>query len=177
MTLHLITAGRSGPNKALRFGGDPSLDDAGRTSVLALANRLNAGPADADTRPMLVGPDLASRQTAGFLAPALLPPSGPPTVDERLATLDVGSWSGCAPEEIDPSALGAFFTDPWSVPHGGESLAAFVARVLAWRDERTSSDADLFVVVAMPVAQALLAGDPAGYFAVDVAPAHHYPVP
>ena len=33
----IITAGRTGPNRALRFGGDPSLDDAGRRSVMALA--------------------------------------------------------------------------------------------------------------------------------------------
>ncbi|MGW0039682.1 histidine phosphatase family protein [Gordonia sp. NPDC003376] len=197
MTLHLITAGRSGPNKALRFGGDPSLDDVGRKSVLALAARLNARSADtgarsADTgaRSMLVGPDAASRQTAELLTPALFTPAlftpalftpgrpvSGPTLDDRLATLDVGSWSGCVPEQIDPSALGAFFTDPDSTPHGGESLAAFVARILAWRDEVSAAGADLFAVVAMPVAQAVLAGDPAGFFAVDVAPAHHYPAP
>ncbi|ATD70324.1 MULTISPECIES: histidine phosphatase family protein [Gordonia] len=156
--MQIITAGRTGPNRSVRFGGDAPLDERGRRDIETLAASV-AGPVT------LCGPEAATRETARLLG-------GRPDVDDALRTLDVGSWAGSMPEEIAPSDLAAFFTDPTARPHGGESVAEFVRRVHAWRDHHDTATAS--IVVAMPVAQALLCDDPARYFGVEVRPAASY---
>lgn len=152
----IITAGRTGPNRALRFGGDPSLDDAGRRSVVALTLPDDVGI-------LAVAPESAAAHTAELLGAGWV-------VDDELRTLDVGAWTGRLPEEIPPAELGAWFADPASTPHGGESVADFVARIHTWRT-RASATA---CVVSMPTAQALLVDDAAQFFVVEVRPATIY---
>ncbi|WAC54808.1 histidine phosphatase family protein [Gordonia sp. SL306] len=157
----VITAGRTGPNRSVRFGGDLSLDERGRSDVTALAASARADDV------VIGGPERATRESCELLAAAH-------AVDRRLATLDVCDWSGLTPEEIDPADLRAWFTDPSARPHGGEAITEFVERIHRWR-----SDADPtpgLCVVAMPVAQALLAPDAAHYFAVEVRPSTIYEV-
>ena len=161
--MQIITAGRTGPNRSVRFGGDASLDDRGRRDIEALSASV-AGPVTA------CGPETAALESALLLG-------GRPAVDDALRTLDVGSWAGLAPEEIDPSELAAFFTDPSARPHGGETVEEFVRRIHAWRDGVGSEIGEGPVVVAMPVAQALLCDDAAGYFRVEVRPATLYTWP
>ncbi|MGC4934543.1 histidine phosphatase family protein [Gordonia sp. DT30] len=166
MDLLVVTAGRTGPNKALRFGGDASLDEAGRRRVAALAIEVGA-------RPIVAGPEAATRQSAELLGPDV-------RVDDSLRTLDVGRWAGHAPDEVDPDDLAVWFGDPASCPHGGESIAAFVERITLWHRtfaETADARAASCVVVAMPVAQALLAGDAASFFGIEVAPATVYRLP
>lgn len=159
--MQIITAGRTGPNRSVRFGGDPVLDQRGRRDVLGLSASL--------TRPVdICGPEAATRATAEILGAR-----SDLIVDDTLRTLDVGAWSGLSPEEIDPVDLGGWFADPEARPHGGESVADFVARVHAWHSTRAGSG-DRCVVVAMPVAQALLCSDATGYFAHEVRPATLY---
>lgn len=155
----IITAGRTGPNPALRFGGDASLDDAGRRSVMALALPDHVGM-------VAVGPERAATETAALVGSGRV--AG--RVVDDLRTLDVGAWTGRLPEEIPPPELGAWFADPASHPHGGESISDFVARIQAWRTTTSVSAC----VVSMPVAQALLVDDPARYFVVEVRPATIY---
>lgn len=157
--MQVITAGRTGPNRSVRFGGDAPLDDRGRRDIEALAGPV-AGPV------AVCGPEAATVESARLLVEE-------PVVDDALRTLDVGSWAGLTPEEIDPRELAAFFTDPASRPHGGESVEEFVRRVHDWRDSTDTAGAS--IVVAMPVAQALLCDHPAGYFRVEVRPATSYP--
>lgn len=64
---------------------------------------------------------------------------GEPVVDARLQEYDFGDWDGCALDALwahHGDALAAFLGDPDSLtPPGGESAAAFRARVrAAWRD-------------------------------------------
>ncbi|MDL9937135.1 histidine phosphatase family protein [Gordonia sp. ABSL1-1] len=162
--MHIITAGRTAPNRAVRFGGDLSLDDGGRRSLLRFRDRDLAGPIGS-LDSIVCGPEVATGESARLLF-------GSVPVDDALRTLDVGAWTGRAPEEIDPGELAVWFTDPGWAGHGGESIAGFVHRIHTWRDQ---AHAVPLAVVAMPVAQALLADDPAGYFAVEVRPAalHH----
>lgn len=159
--MQIITAGRTGPNRSVRFGGDASLDDRGRRDVEALAASL-VGPVS------FCGPEPATLESARLLG-------GRVEVDDALRTLDVGNWAGSAPEDIDPRELAAFFTDPAARPHGGESVEAFVRRVHDWRDRTITVGAS--IVVAMPVAQALLCDDATGYFRCEVPPAacYHWP--
>ncbi|MFT4086668.1 MAG: histidine phosphatase family protein [Gordonia sp. (in: high G+C Gram-positive bacteria)] len=161
MTL-LFVAGRTAPNRSVRFGGehDP-LDARGRTDVAKLAHHLPRGAA------LVSGPELSVRQSAEILCVAF-------DVAPELATLDVGCWTGVAPEDLDPAELGGWFADPSSCPHGGESVVAFLARI-------TSSirliDDDAALLVAKPVAQALLCPVAARFFATDVRPASVHPRP
>ncbi|EON33627.1 Fructose-2,6-bisphosphatase [Gordonia terrae C-6] len=159
--MDIITAGRTGPNRSVRFGGDPVLDERGRSSVLRLAASVTRS---VDT----CGPEISTRETAELLGstPDLV-------VDDALRTLDVGTWAGRTPEDIDPAELGGWFADPGARPHGGESVSDFVDRVHAWRAAQTRHG-DRCVVVAMPVAQALLCTDAGRFFAHEVRPATLY---
>ncbi|MGW9264175.1 histidine phosphatase family protein [Gordonia terrae] len=158
--MQIITAGRTGPNRSVRFGGDPVLDERGRRDVLRLA-ATSARTIDS------CGPEIATRETAELLG------ASDALVDDALRTLDVGTWAGRTPEEIDPADLGAWFADPGARPHGGESVEDFVGRVHAWRVGH-SGLADRCVVVAMPVAQALLCPDAERFLAHEVRPATIY---
>jgi len=160
--MQIVTGGRTGPNRSVRFGGDLSLDDRGRRDILALAEIGGPGVC----APGVCGPESATRESARLLAG-----SAGFAVDDALRTLDTGVWAGRTPEEIDPGELGAWFTDPAARPHGGESIEEFVRRVHAWR--RSVADTTL-AVVAMPVAQALLCVDAHRYFEVEVRPATVY---
>lgn len=160
----VITAGRTGPNRSVRFGGDLPLDDRGRRDSVALGTELILGSSET----VVCGPERASRETGDLLI------RGEVVVDERLRTLDVGDWDGRPPEEISPDELGAWFSDPAARPHGGETIAEFVDRIGRWRVAMRALPAAC--VVAMPVAQALLATDADHYFATEVRPATVYEV-
>ncbi|MFT4127044.1 MAG: histidine phosphatase family protein [Gordonia sp. (in: high G+C Gram-positive bacteria)] len=156
----LVVAGRTGPNRSVRFGDENNpLDERGRRDAAALVAALpDLGPIGAGVR---VGPELSVRQTAELLGETF-------AVDDGLASLDVGAWRGRRPEELEPAELGPWFTDPSSRPHGGESVAEFVARIRAHVDAMHPAS---MMVVAKPVAQALLCTGPAEFFATELRPA------
>ncbi|GAA4673938.1 hypothetical protein GCM10023197_31750 [Gordonia humi] len=104
-----------------------------------------------------MGPELSVVSTAAALGVAVEP-------DPSLASLDIGRWRGRAPEDV-AADLPVWFADPDACPHGGESIRAFVARIGAAVDDGDQ------VIVASPVAQALLCADADRYFAVEVRPA------
>lgn len=159
--MQIITAGRTGPNRSVRFGGDAPLDDRGRRDVVAVAGGIEPVVA--------CGPEPATLESARLL--------GAPVeqiVDDALRTLDVGAWAGLAPEQVPPHHLAAWFADPGATPHGGESIAGLVDRLHAWRDHMMDEIAGRAVVVAMPVAQALLCREASDYFRAEVRPAAVY---
>ena len=160
----VITAGRTGPNRSVRFGGDLSLDDRGRRDVATLGSALTVRSSEM----VRCGPEPATRETCELLV------GGEVVVDDRLRTLDVGAWAGLAPDEVSPDDLGVWFGDPVARPHGGETIAEFVDRIGRWRIAFGSEPA--VCVVAMPVAQALLATGADTYFATEVRPATAYQV-
>lgn len=141
----------------MRFGEtDVGLDDRGRSDVVALGLAFTS---------VICGPELATRETASLSSTAAI-------VDAGLASIDVGKWVGRLPEEIPGSELAAWFGDPASCPHGGETIAAFVDRIKAWALGAPSSA----IVVAGPVAQALMCDDAESFFAVQVVPGRYYDV-
>lgn len=77
-----------------------------------------------------IASDLArARQPGEALAAA----SGQPLiVDPRWRELDFGDWDGMASAEVDPVALGQFWSDPDGCPPpGGERWSALIDRVRA----------------------------------------------
>lgn len=91
-------------------------------------------------------------------------------VDTALAAIDLGRWSSLRPDQVDPMDLGQWLGDHDARPHGGESIAAFVARLRYWLDEHQESD--VCAVVAAGTAQGLVsAATGADFFSVEVAPA------
>jgi broad specificity phosphatase PhoE len=147
----IVVAGRTGPNHLVRFGeSDVGLDDRGRSDVAALGLGFTS---------VICGPELAVRETAALVSSTVI-------VDAELVSLDVGKWAGRLPEEIPGSELGAWFGDPAARPHSGETVVAFVDRIKAWALRAPSSA----IVVAGPVAQALLCDGSESFFAAQVVP-------
>ncbi|WP_447811179.1 histidine phosphatase family protein [Williamsia sp. M5A3_1d] len=153
----------------MRFGAEScDLDDRGRRDARAVGEAIGERPAV-----VLSGPEASVVETAQALGDRV-------AVVEELRSIDLGSWTGRAPDEIATDALALWFSDVTSAPHGGESVADFVARVAAWIAPRIgptdgSPPAPLVVVVAKPVVQAVVAhlgtAGVAGYFSVDIRPA------
>ncbi len=90
----------------------------------------------------------------------------------------MGRWRGLTLGEAmarEPEAVDAWLADPRSVPHGGESLLAFITRVGNWLDTRPGEDGDRIVAVAEPsvIRAALvyaLKAPPGTYWNLDVRP-------
>ncbi|GAB18656.1 hypothetical protein GOEFS_060_00490 [Gordonia effusa NBRC 100432] len=151
--MQIITAGRTAPNKLVCFGGaDTPLDARGSRDVEALRTSV-----DFFGSALRCGPEAAVVQTVRLLGCE-------PIIDDALRGLDVGRWDGLRPEDVPIEELGTWFSDPTSNPHGGETVAAFVERISTWREQ---CQVDV-VVVAKSVAQALLCGDIAHFFATEL---------
>jgi len=151
----VVVAARTAPNRSVRFGGERGvLDRRGLRDAAVLASVLD------DTGKLTVGPEVSAVQTASAIRPSFV-------VDSALTSLDVGGWQGLGPEAVPQVDLGAWFTDPDWTGHGGESVTAFVARI---RGATAAIDAEV-LVVAGPVAQALLCGAPDNFFSTEVRPA------
>jgi broad specificity phosphatase PhoE len=98
-------------------------------------------------------PSLRCRRTADALGL-------PAAVDDGLTGLDHGSWAGRALDDVaaaDPDGLTRWLTDPEAVPHGGESMAAFVGRVGGWLRTVPNRPRGLLAVVDPAVVRAALA--------------------
>lgn len=105
--------------RAFRFPADEPLDAEGRGAAAVLAGGLGADRA-------VTSPALRCRQTArlaGF---------GDAVVEPGLAELDFGAWAGRDAREVGRLAAGdleAWYADPSSAPHGGETLDELGERV------------------------------------------------
>jgi broad specificity phosphatase PhoE len=116
--------------RALRsatFGGDDSLDDAGRKKAESLAGSLSR------IDHCWTSPAAAARETAAALNLTANP-------DERLRNCDFGRWNGLRFQQLllrEPRKLVRWIRDPASAPHGGESIPQVLERVAAWIHERS----------------------------------------
>lgn len=176
----LIVAGRTAPNRAVRFGGErDGLDGRGRRDIESLAGALDD---EADAWQLWhLGPEVSVQETGALLArhainaaarlgsvdPGLADPrlADPGLADHGLASLDVGAWRGLTPEQVPGAELAAWFGDPTVAPHGGEPVQAFVSRI---RVHVSGLPAGAALIVAKPVAQALLCAGAADFLATDV---------
>jgi probable phosphomutase (TIGR03848 family) len=129
MTVILLRHGRSTSNTAGILAGRSEgvdLDDRGREQAAGLIDRIG----DLAIRAVVTSPLLRCRRTVAPLAEAL---SLEPLVDDRLAEVDYGEWTGRKIGELTNEAL-------WRVVQahpsaavfpGGEGLAQVQARAVA----------------------------------------------
>lgn len=119
---------------------------------------------------VLASPALRCAQTAAAAGFA-------PAIEPRIAECDFGAWAGRTLADVngsDPAAVGAWMGDPEAAPHGGESLAAFCARVGGWLDEQALRDGKTLAITHGGVVKACVVralGAPLeAFWRVDVAP-------
>jgi broad specificity phosphatase PhoE len=148
--------------RATRFPVDEPLDERG----LAAAARLGVAlPAGCET---LTSPALRCRQTAAAAG------LREPTVEPALAECDFGAWGGRSLADVDEAEAEAWMTDPRARPHGGESLAAFAARVSGWLDGQAQLEGRAVAVTHGGVVKAAVAhalGAPLdAFWRIDAAP-------
>ncbi|MGO4330832.1 alpha-ribazole phosphatase family protein [Cupriavidus sp. 2TAF22] len=88
-----------------------------------------------------------ARATASLLAEGLAA-ALVPEPDARLRELDFGSWEGLAWDAVPRAELDAWAADLLNArPHGGESAATAMARVVAWADALPAESRDCIWVV------------------------------
>ncbi|MEV6961802.1 histidine phosphatase family protein [Streptomyces sp. NPDC051207] len=163
-----VAAARGAPPLAERFDDDRPLDEAGWDEVQRVGRDL-LPLAGAELR--YCSPAPRSRATGAALGYA-------PLVQLALRDCDMGRWRGLTLGEAmarEPEAVDAWLADPRAVPHGGESLLAFIGRVGGWLDTRPVGDGGHIVAVAEPavIRAALvyaLKAPPATYWNFDVRP-------
>lgn len=126
----LVTVLRHGavaaPGHVLRGLADPPLSPAGRAAMLAVLERLHVPPVDH----VVSSPRRRCREVAEVAARDR---GWPLRLEDGFAELDFGRWEGLTPEQAaadDPAGWRAFRAGEGAAP-GGESWAAFQARVLA----------------------------------------------
>ena len=131
---HAATAG----SRRAAFPADEPLDAGGRRTAAELAGRLRTP----DT--VWCGPSPACRATGVLALPdATVPVDDPAEHDPVPAGPDPGAWRGRTPEDLlatEPAELAAWLTESRAAPRGGESTAAFAARVGRWMDALSVPD-------------------------------------
>lgn len=162
--LLLVRHAATSATRTAAFPADEPVED----GAAALAAPLRDLVRERDE--LLVSPALRCAQTAA--AAGLTP-----RVEPRIAECDFGDWAGRTLADVNaeaPDAVGAWMSDPAAAPHGGESLAAFAARVAAWLDEQAGADGRTLAVTHGGVVKAALVhalGAPLdAFWRVDVAP-------
>ena len=145
LRLTLVRHGSTEWNEAGRFQGwgDPPLSARGRDE----AERLGAHLAGEEFGRVVASDLLRARETA-----ALALPSAPVETDARLREMDFGAWDGLTWAECverDGDLIRRWSEDPAAVaPPGGESLAAFEARIAAALADLPEEGSRLWVVHA-----------------------------
>lgn len=164
--LLLVRHAATSATRAHRFPADEDLDASGLAAAGALRGALPADPGEP-----LCSPAARCRQTAEAAG------LGTPELDPRLLEAGFGAWAGRSLEEVhaeDPEAAGRWMTDPEAAPPGGESLAAFSARVAGWLDEQAGRDGRAVAITHGGVVKAAVVhalGAPIqSFWRVDVAP-------
>jgi broad specificity phosphatase PhoE len=163
--LLLVRHAATNATRAAGFPADEPLDARGRVEAAALAGAL---PVRAEG---LSSPARRCRETAAAAGVVS------PDVVAALAECDFGAWAGRTLAEVaaaSPADIGAWMEDPDAAPHGGESLAAFAARVAEWLDGEACADGVAVAFTHGGVVKAALVhavGAPlAAFWRIDVAP-------
>ncbi|WP_045835317.1 histidine phosphatase family protein [Hyphomicrobium sp. 99] len=150
--------------RAAAFPLDEGIDDFGKRDAAALAKELSrSGVA-------LTSPAARARETAsalGFDA----------TIEDDLRDLDLGRWAGHKLSEIaetEPEAFQSWLSDPGSIPHGGESVEALVARMGTWLNAVLRRQENIIAITHPAIMRAAiiaaLNAGPASFWHIDIAP-------
>jgi broad specificity phosphatase PhoE len=160
--LLLVRHAPTAATRASEFPVDEPLDERGLADAARLGVALPPGCE------ALTSPALRCRQTAEAAG------RREPTVEPALAECDFGAWGGRALADVDEADAVAWMSDPRARPHGGESIAAFVARVSAWLDRQAQLDGHAVAITHGGVVKAAVVhalGAPlAAFWRIDAAP-------
>jgi broad specificity phosphatase PhoE len=120
-------------------------------------------------RQVYAAPEQRTRQTSSALGLD-------PILCAELTDLDYGSWRGKSLDEVqsrDPQGIELWLTDIDAAPHGGESIAALLARIERWMTGQQHSGHTLAVshpaVIRAAIVLALQAPAPS-FWRIDIAP-------
>ncbi len=162
--LDLLAHGASSATRAARFSDDEGLEASAVGALEALRSLLRHYDRALAARAR------AARETAAALALEA-------EVDSGLTDCDCGRWRGLALTDVaerEPQAFAVWLADPSAAPHGGESVAALIARAGAWLDEAASRDGATLAVTHAAFIRAcvvaVLGAPPAAFWRIDVAP-------
>jgi broad specificity phosphatase PhoE len=115
-------------------------------------------------------PAAASRETAAALG--LIAREEP-----ELREIDYGGWAGRPMDEVsqtDPAGFAAWLSDPFSAPHGGESIDRAVARTAQWLGSLDQEAARVVAVTHASIIRAaivtVLDAPLAAFWRIDVPP-------
>lgn len=163
--LVLLAHAETAATRAASFPADEGLTPRGRDRAERLRHDLP------HAAKVWRSPALAAAETAdalGWQAAVVAP---------ALADLDHGRWRGRPITDVaaaEPHGLAAWRADPAFAEHGGESLAAMLARVGTWLSERVDAGGcELAITHAAVVRCAVLFALDAGarsFWLVDAAP-------
>ncbi|MEV0902539.1 histidine phosphatase family protein [Actinoplanes sp. NPDC049802] len=120
--LRLIATAHTPALRRAVFGGDDHLDEAGRNAARFLHIPTRG--------PWTCAPTHAAHETTTLLG-------GTPITDETLADPHYGTWTGHTLDQIDPTDLHTWLTDPTATPHDGESLTHLHTRARTWLHHQT----------------------------------------
>ncbi|MHC8314878.1 histidine phosphatase family protein [Pseudomonas sp. LB3P31] len=117
---------------------------------------------------IMSAPELRAQQTASLFG-------GVVESVEALRDCDFGRWRGVQLDDLqkaEPEALQAWFEDPESAPHGGESVAALIRRVVAWMTLLEATPGHIVAITHPFVIRAALASvlQSAAFNQIDVEP-------
>lgn len=162
--LMLLCQGATTATRISAFSADEPLEQ--RALAVIRASR----PFDWRADRACASPMLAARQTAAALALAAKEDAG-------LRDLDYGRWTGRRIAEIGlewPEDLARWLGDPGFDGHGGESIAALLARAGEWLDQHSATPGRTVAVTHASVVRAMVLhvlGAPAdAFWRIDVAP-------
>jgi broad specificity phosphatase PhoE len=120
-------------------------------------------------RQVYAAPEQRTRQTAKALG-------FDPILSAELKDLNYCSWRGKSLDEVqstDPDGIRRWLTDIDAAPHGGESIANFLARIKLWLAGQHSSGHTLAVThpAVIPAALVLTLQAPAqSFWRIDIPP-------
>ncbi len=150
--------------KTAAFGSDLPIDERAARKLAKLADQIPR----ADR--LFIGPSKAAGQmaTAFGLAGEVL---------QKLRDCDYGRWTGWTLSELaahDPEGLSSWRERPSANPHGGESLADFMARVAAWLETAGEAEGHTMAIAPAAVIRAVIVhaieGPPESFWHIDIEP-------
>jgi broad specificity phosphatase PhoE len=146
------------------FPADEPLDEQGRQKLAAFPNTLRHSDR------YFTSPALRARQTAEALGLTA-------TIEPDLRDCNYGRWTGRTFEEVqaqEPQAMADWIGNPDATPHGGESIAALIARVSNWLDTQSATPGVVGAVTHASVMRAAivcaLKAEPRSFWHIDIAP-------
>ncbi len=166
--LKLLCHASTSAVRASSFPADEPLDDQGRQKLAAFPNPLLDSLRHSDR--CFTSPTLRTRQTAEALGLTA-------TIEPDLRDCDYGQWTGRTFEQVqaqDPQAMAEWIGNPEATPHGGESIAALIARVSNWLDAQSAMPGTVVAITHASVMRAAivcaLRAPPRSFWHIDIAP-------